>query len=361
MPGGVVYPPVSLFYKHPSDQLREECAAFRARSLLHHCNENAFDLTGLHKALSESGKFQQLSLAQNEQAYQALISIAVLDEESGKEIGNAALSGATLMMLPIVMEKTLRAEVVVTWAELPIKRYDYTLPLEYSASLFNSESYQDKLTATLGQQFLRDLERENIFTGAYLLEALNASDYVAGLQVPQAIGDYLFDEKVIYNNPFYGAQLTFQHQQFAFDRAEVFVYPIRKTEWKDSAAISREEAENLQKELRLMEREGQLASVDLSEVQSLQWKLGTNEYSGSFYGNTLTDLQGTQASSATYIFTKGDKFIRIRAIFPTLEGSAEANRPDGFVRALLQEMALPAESPFMARLRQQQRELAADI
>lgn len=361
LPGGIVYPPLSLFYKHPSDQLRQECASFRARSLLHHCNENAFDLTGLHKALSESGKFQQLALAQNEQDYQALISIAVLDEESGTEIGNAALSGATLMMLPIAMEKTIRAELVVTWREIPIRTYDYSIPFRFSASIFSSDGYQQTLTAAIAERFLEDLEQENIFTGSYLMKALNASDYEQDLNVPDSVGDYVLDEKYIHNNPFFGAMLTFQHRQFAFDRAEVFIYPIRRTEWTDTEAVTREEADNLRSDLELMQREGQLKSVVSGEIKPLQWNAGQNVLSGSFYTNTLTDNDDQQARTANYIFTSGDKFVRVHAFFPIQQGSASVGNPDDFVRELLHTISLPVESRFMARLREQYRQSETGI
>ncbi|SHF92340.1 hypothetical protein SAMN04487965_2963 [Microbulbifer donghaiensis] len=355
-PGGPEYPPVSLFYKYLSEELRLECNQFSSRSVLHHCVDNQFDLTSLKHALSRSGSFLQVALGQKEQDYQLLASIAVLDEETGGEIGNAALSGATLMMLPIVMEKTIRAEIVVTWKEVPIKRYDYTIPFEYSASIFNAGSYDDSIAAHIAEKLLSDLEQENVFAGAYLMAALQASDYENDLSVPETIEDYLFDEKYIHNNPFFGALLTFQHRQFAFDRAEVYIYPIRSTDWTDTATITQGEAENLRRDLKLMQREGQFKEVVLDSVEPLNWKVGGKEIFGSFYSNTLTDVEGQQVRTATYVFTKGDKFVRIRAIFPVQEGSATAESPDKFVHTLLEEVSLPEESLFMARLRQQRRQ-----
>ncbi|WP_295802424.1 hypothetical protein [uncultured Microbulbifer sp.] len=352
------YPPVSLFYKHPSDSLDSECRAFDGQSLLHHCNSNRFDLHALQQNLEQSGKFQQVSLADNAAQYQVLTSIAVLDQETGDELGNAALSGATLMMLPMVTKKTLRAEVVVTWQQLPIKQYNYTIPFEFSASLFNgANSYDKKLTANIGEHLLADLQQENIFSGSYLMAALDASDYEHDLVVPDAVEDYFLDEKYILNNPFHGALLTFQHKQFAFDRAEVFVYPIRNTDWQDAGALSASEAENLRAELNLMLRQGEIQSLDLGAVEPRHWRMDGRNYRGIFYTGTLTDLEGQSGRTATYIFTKEDKFVRVRAVFPTLEdNSIEAQNPDAFVKALLKNIQPPGESLFMAKLRQKRRQ-----
>lgn len=351
------FPPLSLFYKHPSEDLNSECEKFRAQSVLHHCNDNQFDLRSLQKALSESAKFQQVALASDDSEYQALVSIAVLDQESGSELGNAALSGATLMMLPMVMEKTIRAEVVITWHEVAIKKYDYSIPFRFSSSLFTlNNDYDTSLTALVAEQLLADLEQENVFSGAFLMSALEASDYENDLTVPEAVADYLLDDRYIFNNPFHGAALTFQHREFAFDRAEVFVYPIRNTDWQDRAAISASEAQNLRNELDLMQRQGQIKKLNLGAVVPLHWTVGGDSYNGVFYDGLLTDLENKQGHTATYIFTKGDKFVRVRAVFPMEEGSAAVKNPDDFVKALLGDLQPPQESLFMAKLRQRRRQ-----
>ena len=351
------YPPVSLFYKYPSESLDSECRAFDDQSLLHHCVSNQFDIRTLQHALEQSGKFQQVALADDNAPYQVLTSIAVLDQESGGELGNAALSGATLMMVPLVMEKTLRAEVVVTWQELPIKLYDYTIPFEFSASLFTAgDSYDKKITASITERLLADLQQENVFSGNYLMAALDASDYERDLRVPDAVDDYFLDQKYVLNNPFHGALLTFQHKQFAFDRAEVFVYPIRTTSWQDAGALSAREADNLRMELNAMVNQGQIRALDLGEVKPLQWQVGGQNYQGAFYTGMLTDQEGQTGRTATYIFTKEDKFVRVRAVFPMQEDSIEAQNPDGFVKALLEHIQPPGESVFMARLREQRRQ-----
>lgn len=351
------YPPVSLFYKHLSESLDSECRAFDDQSLLHHCVSNQFDIRTLQRALEQTGKFQQVALADENAPYQLLTSIAVLDQESGGELGNAALSGATLMMVPLVMEKTLRAEVVVTWQELPIKTYSYTIPFEFSASLFTAiDSYDKTVTAAVAERLLADLQQENVFSGNYLMSALDASDYEHDLTVPDAVDEYFLDEKYVLNNPFHGALLTFQHKQFAFDRAEVFVYPIRTTDWQDAGALSASEAENLRMELNAMVGQGQIQALDLGDVEPLQWQVGGQDYQGVFYTGLLTDQEGQTGRTATYIFTKEDKFVRVRAVFPMQEDSIEAQNPDGFVKALLEQIQPPGESVFMARLREQRRQ-----
>ena len=352
------YPPISLFYKHLSDSLDHECRTFSEQSLLHHCVSNPFELRMLQQDLQHTGKFRDVLLADAEAQYQVHTSIAVLDQESGGELGNAALSGATLMILPLVMQKTLRAEIAVTWHQLPIKRYEYTVPFEYSASLFTpASSYDRKLTNLVSERLLADLQQENIFSGAYLMAALQASDYEHDLSVPDAVDEYFLDERHILNNPFHGAVLTFQHKQFAFDRAEVFVYPIRSTEWQDTANISAREAEILRTELQQMAHQGQIQDLKLDAVQPLRWQLGDGkQYSGVYYNGSLTDLDGQNGRTATYIFTKGDKFVRVRAVFPMQEDSFAVQNPDDFVKALLKNIQPPAESVFMARLRQQRRQ-----
>ncbi|GAA5525324.1 hypothetical protein Maes01_01890 [Microbulbifer aestuariivivens] len=352
LPGSPLFPPLSLMYKRLSEDLRKECNTFRSRSFLHHCTRNEFDLSSLQQALSASGRFQQLTLAQPDENYQLLTSVAVLDQETGSEFSTAVLSGATLMMLPMLLERTIRAELMVTWREIPIKSYDYTIPLRFSVSIFNAEQYQEVLTAAIAERLLADLEMENIFTGAYLLSAIEASDYEKELNVPEQVGDYVLSDKHIYNNPFFGTLLTFEHRQFAFDRAEVFIYPIPSTEWNDTQALTWEEAQNLRNDMVEMQRTGELKSVISAEPQALHWKIGQRDFNGSYYTSKLTDHDDQQADVVNYVFTSGDKFVRVHTYFPVEQGSASTGDPDDFARQLLHTLSLPVESVFMARLRE---------
>ncbi len=351
------YPGISLFYKHLSDDLEQECAEFQSRSMLHHCSEGEFHLSNLQQALTQSGAFQQVTIAGDHNEFQVMVSTVVLDQESGSEIGNAALSGATLMLVPIKIEKTIRAEVVITWQNLPIKRYDYTLPFNYSASLLTPTfNYRKELSQRIAAQLLGDLQQENAFAGAQVMAALEASDYGDDLGIGDSVGGYFFDEKHIFSNPFHGAVLSFIHRQFAFDHAEVFVYPVRNTDWHEAAALTQSEAENVRTELSLMQRQGNLNALELDDPTPLQWIVDGQRYDGTFYSGHLIDNEGREARTATYIFIKGDKFVRTQAVFPLVEGSAKVNNPDDFARSLLQQLEPPTESPFMARLRRERRQ-----
>lgn len=346
------YPAISLYFKHPSKALARECGEFSRQSLLHHCNSNYYELDALRQHLSNSGKFPLVALSDDRPEFQVKISIVEMDQESGTEISNAALSGATLLLLPLVTEKILRAEVVINWQHRAIKKYDYTLPFSFSASLFTAANdYQRQLTARVAEQLLQDLEQEEVFSGSQVLAALNASDYDQGLSIPDAVEDYYFDEKHIFNNPFHGAVLTFQHRQFAFDRAEVFVYPIRNIDWSQAAALTRREAQNVRDELESMHQQEQLHTVSLQDLQRLNWQLDGVDYAGAHYLGEVTDPAGQSMQTATYVFTKGDKFVRIHTFFPQLEDAKAAANPDGFARALLRNVNTPQESEFMAGLR----------
>lgn len=361
-PKAPVYPAIALYYKHPSTKLKRECDEFQNRSVLHHCNQYPFEIGNLHLDLAQSGAFEQVAIAQDNSDYQVMVSALVLDQETGSEIGQAALAGATLMLLPMQMEKTIRAEVVVTWQNIPIKHYDYTLPFNYSTSLLSPMlNYRKVLSGKIAERLLEDLHQENIFTGRYLMTALKASDYESDLGITDTLGDYYFDDKHIFNNPFHGSVLTFLHRQFAFDRAEVFVYPVRNVDWQHAAELTRREAETIHAELDLMRRQGGLKSLKLSDPKPLRWTLDGQQYDGTFYTSLLTDNDDQQAHTATYIFIKGDKFVRVRALFPMAEGSEAVSNPDAFARSLLQQIEPPAESLFMAKLRQKRRQSTLEM
>lgn len=353
-----VFPAVGLFYKQPSDALESDCREYDEQSVLQHCSMNYFELSRLHSRLQGSGAFHEVSVGDDDREYAVSVTLAVFDTESGKEIGNAALSGATLMVLPTVMQQTLKAEVVVSWRNALVRRYQYEIPFSHSVHLFSGvNSYDDQLADLVASRFVEDARREGVFSPEYLAGALGASDYDNDLTVPEQIADYVFIDRYRYSNPLQGVMLRFEHRQFAFDRADIFIFPALSVDWSDVAALVEGEADSVRAELGSLQAQGVFPEVSLGANRRLDWQLGDRRFQGVSFSGGLVDAKGSRFHTVVYVFNKADKLIKVRATFPMVDGVNEVPpAPDLFVQGALAGIQPPGESVFMARLRAHERQ-----
>ncbi len=350
-------PDTAIFYAQPSESLRDECLEFKDQSLLHYCKGNAFTLNELADALEASGRFRDLSPRNFNPDYRILITSAAFQIDDANSMTNAIVSGASLMLVPMKVETTLKAEFTIMWRGHVVDHFSDEIPVDFKFSLFTSqEAYDQKVAKAMADVLLKGIDERGSLDAEYLVEALDASDYAAELKIPENVAEFRLTEANISRDPFLGSMVRFNHEQFAFDQIDVFVYPIRDTDWSDASEVIGGEMENVRAELKFVEEQGDINSVDLGEADLLHWKTDSeNTIVGFMDGYYATDRSGRVYTSC-YVFLKGDKFVKVRASFPQSEEDASLSAPDEFVRALIPAITVPEESRFMARIRESHRE-----
>ncbi|GAA0549148.1 hypothetical protein GCM10009098_15970 [Rheinheimera aquimaris] len=344
---GTVYPPVSFFITRPTAELNQQCLQFADDSVMQHCQINQFDASLYWQQLYGSGLFERVMFAGEGTDYQVLVSTANMSRETAADITKAAVAGATLMLLPVTNEFSVKAEVTVLWRDLVLKRFSYDVPFSHTMSLFHKpDGGAQHFAQTLMSYFLRDIEQQQVFSGAFLLSALQDSDYLQQLKAPAQLGDFQLAGQHIYNDPLAGTQLRYINQNFIDDYIDVFVYPIRRTDWQEPSLVMHDELENVRKELQLFYQQ-QNKIMKLQEAKTISWQHESGDFHGSYFELTIEDIESLPSS--TYLFIAEDKFIKLRCTFG-------ADHAESLVKALIPKIIVPDESLFMATLRQRFRE-----
>ncbi len=249
-------PAISIFYSELSDDLREDCKAHKNQSVLHYCEENHYDIHTLANALKDTGRFESVSYGQVQADYQVLVSSSRKVQDDAKGLANAIVAGASLTLIPLQIEMRLNAEFVVLWRGELVDQFSHEFSATQSSSILKKlEPSPEFVARLLAERLMQDIDQHDPFTPERLAEALNSSDY-SQLDVPEELANYRQIDQYRYRDPFMGNMISFNHNQFAFDRIDVFVYPIRSTDWSDSRQVIESEMENIRAEIQHMEKEG---------------------------------------------------------------------------------------------------------
>ena len=338
-------PEISFFYSWPSDALRNECRQFDESSVMNHCLINNISGYEYFDSLRRTKMFQKVKLADEQTEYQVEYATAWMHGENAADISKAAVAGATLLMVPVSMEKQIKAEVNVYWRGKVIEQLTYDLPHVSTLSLFHDPQAGNRnFTDTLTSHFLKDVQEKQIFTPQFLSKKLNSSDYETRLQAPEASGDFALAGKFIYNSPFLGASLRYHHKQFADDYIDVFVYPVKKASWEDSAAVIKQELAFIRKEIDIVKKEQAWLSAEFGEDIAFAWQYEGQDFQGFYFDGVIQRQDEEESYTSTYAFIKKDKVIKFRTTFPAQFSMA-------FVKHIMSEIEVPEESVFMAKIR----------
>lgn len=349
-------PAISIFYSELSDDLREDCEAHKSQSVLHYCEENHYDINALASALKDTGRFESVSYGQVHADYQVLVSSSKKVQDDAKGLANAIVAGASLTLIPLQIEMRLNAEFVVLWRGELVDQFSHEFSATQSSSILKKlEPSPEFVARLLAERLMQDIDQHDPFTPERLAEALKSSDY-SQLDVPEELANYRQIDQYRYRDPFMGNMISFNHSQFAFDRIDVFVYPIRSTDWSNSRQIIESEMENIQAEIQHMEKEGYIKDIELNASRASRWDAEPGETMVGFMDGQYSNSQSERVYTATYTFVKEDKFVKVRASFPITDEGTDMQAPDDFVQALLTSVSVPEESLFMARVRKMHRE-----
>lgn len=354
------YPAISLYNKYPSPELEKECVEFDKESVLHHCNGEQLDFPSIRQALEGSNLFQKVNLGDSNTDYSVSITALGFNLEDASELANAAISGASLLLIPLQTSRDIKSEFQVRWRGHPIKQYAYDLPLVNSVSLLNTDSVEEQNEEYLNaliSYFLRDTQNDNVFSGEFLAEALGASDYNNDLILPERVNDYFLEGRYIFPDPYLGAQIRYQHGVIS-SFVDVYVYPIKNIEWSNVEKVLESEATIVKKEIELMQKQNALSHVVFSDNEWLDIKTESVSKKGVRFSTTWLDSDERDFISLSYLFIIKDKIIKFRI---TKQDADVKFDIDPFVQTTLSTIELPDESLFMATVRQNYRKKSFNI
>lgn len=339
------YPEIGLYFTSPSKALLQQCTDFAAESVLHYCLRNNFQLEHFYQSLSGSGLFQNVRFADAGADYEVLISTTELKSESAEDLSKVMLSSATLLLLPVTLENPVVVQVTVTWREVPIAFYQYQPSHQQTLSLFNNPNAGNyAFSEKLIEDFLVDVQKDDVFSPQYLANRLGSSDYEKDFQGPSNIADFVAAQSIIFNDPFLGRMNTYLHSQHHSDKIDLIVYPVRKAHWNTDQEAITEELERAKKEITYVAKEKGYSQPDFDEVQSLETEIAGKSVQGLFTTASIIGDLEEQLYSSTFMFILEDKFVKFRATFP-------ANFISEDILTALGQLKVPEESDFMAALR----------
>lgn len=338
------FPPVSVYQSPPSQQLVEQCDAYK-KAISQSCNIRTFALERYQQSLNDSEMFDQALIADPNAEYKIAIATVLLHQDELGDIPKGLLSGMTLMLVPLTEEQEVRAEVSVYWHKLKIKQYDYQLPYVSQISLFNKgDEEQQTFSRLLTSHFIADAQRDNVFSSQYLSYVLDATDYQRSLIVPEQIGNFKLVNQYIFRNPLLGAISTYIDPDFANDKIDLFVYPIPRPRYENYAQNLPLELQRIKEELATVGQEQHWQELHFSNDTPI--KAGTSEHplAGLSSVGTYRNQLGEESYTSIYLFADKDKFIKFRATFPEQFITPQ-------IRQSLARISVPEASTFMTKLR----------
>lgn len=339
------YPEISIFYDNPSEILKNECQSFAEESTLNHCYINEID-TPLYKRVFERSKlFENVLLADESTEYSITIATTSLDKETASELSMAALSGASLLLIPMINEQNINVEVSVFWQNIKIKQYDYQLPHISKLSLFNHQQEADQDFAnSVVSHIISDIQKDNLLTTSFLTAFLESSDYEKDLVTPHKISNFESVEQFLYNNPLLGTVITYANPNFHSDKIDLYVYPIRQVELSNQAALLIRESQNIKSEFDAVAKQLEWTNIHFSTIKPLEINKKDDSIKGVYFEGDYQEKLGEKAFTSVYLFKLKDKFVKFRASFPERFITND-------IKKIVSKIEVPDESTFMRNLR----------
>ncbi len=352
--GDVLWPEVSLFYKEPSDQLRSRCTEFNKYSVLQHCDMTLLKLDYELEQFQKSNYFADVKFSDRDIDFAIAITQANFLDESAGGIANAALTGATLLLVPFTQHHDVVVEVAIFWRGNVIRQMEYELTYAQTISLYeNPEQAKIELAGEIAARIIEDIKRDDVFTGQYLAKTLDASDYTDELVAPDRVGEYLKSGETALGDPFEGAAFSYARPEFQFDEYVVSIYPIRATSWIDYAAVLAAEMALIRADFDAALKAGEWRAVTFGDQQELLVKTPGGGNVGIMQTVNLVDINGEPFIGRIYLLIEEDKIIGVSNFVPAAYAQPD---PQEFLSSFFPALQVPAESIYMAKKRQQQRE-----
>jgi len=353
------HPPLSIYRYQNNPEFREECHAYDQQSILHHCILDQLSFSKIQSEFIESGQFQQVNLGGNQSDYQLYLSIAGYNHEGGEEIGQAALAGATLLLLPMSVSANIKVDALLSWQGFELKRYRYDLPFTSNVSLLTANQDTDGDVAKMvASHLIKDFQEEDTFSSEFLLSSINASNYKENLKTPDAAGAYLKTNEHLYHHPFQGLQSRYTHSDFPVDYIDSFVYPVRHWEIEDVELSLEREIQNIKDDIEIYARTYELKELVFNESEL---RRNVAEFPAIYYlKGTYQGEDGISYATYVYLGMQKDKLVKLRSTVE-IQNDEVMNRVEASFELFAQEyfemVDVPDESLFMLKLRKEWRNM----
>ncbi|WP_435276320.1 hypothetical protein ACMAZF_04765 [Psychrobium sp. nBUS_13] len=340
-------PPIAVFANQLSKDLQKNCQAFADESALNYCRINQVDTSHYTTQFTDSKLFSQVHEANDSIEYSIAIATASLDNESAGEISQAALSGLSLLLIPMTNEMNVQAQVSIYWRNLKIKQYDYDLPYVSQQSLFTDpKEANTQFSKSLVSHIIKDLQQDNTLSNRYLTQVLKSSNYEEDLTVPQKIAGFDFMGQYIYNDPLLGSVSTYANKDYHSDKIDLYVYPIRKVNFDGESDLLAQESKNIENEFNSVAKQLEWTDVSFTAPKALTVTHEQQKISGLYFQGEYQQKLGEKGFTSIYLFKLKDKFVKFRATFP----EQFITQP---ISEVFSKIRVPDESNFMKDLRAQ--------
>ena len=348
------FPELSVFYDDPSAELSEQCVIFSAQSALHYCAENTVNTSHYWQALRQSKMFDEVTFADKEAEFKVAISTVNLKNETAGDITQAAISGASLLLIPMTYESEMRAEVSLYWRDVKLKQYQYQLPHISKVSLFSDVEQPDKDFANrLVSHIIADFQQDEVFSSSLIAEALGATDYANDVVFPKRISEFEFAGHFAFFDPFLGVMATYLSAEYVNDKIDLFVYPIRSVDLSNTDKLLDDEISNVKKEIEYVINKQDWQGLAFTEPKKMTLPHNGEMLKGVHFGGSFFSDLGEESYTSVYLFKYKDKFIKFRASFPS-----QFIGPH--IESVLSDVSAPGESVFMANARKTERARRAE-
>lgn len=348
-------PSVTVFLQRPSEDFRQECETFDGKSVLHHCLLNRLNLSKFSEEIQQSGLFNEVLYANTDVDYRLLVTTGSYNLEGGDDLGSAIISGATLMLAPAIISTNIKVDASLYWYEYELKRFQYDLPVQLRASLFslNQDTERD-IAKSVASHILRDIQSEDLFTPSHIAKTLQSSDYKGSLKTPDKAENYLRFDTFIFNHPFQGAMVRYFEDAYPSDHIDVFVYPVRSTSWESDAETLNQEIANTQKDIELSNKENNVETVRVDNSKPISFQRNGQTIDALTFESEHHDTLYNEYISQTYLMIINDKFVKVR--HTALKGGPSRKDLGVFVQQIADNIIVPTESLFMAKVRKSWRD-----
>lgn len=347
----VIWPEVSLFYKEPSEELRNRCIEFHNASVLQQCDMSFLKLNYELEQFKNSNYFADVTFADSNSDYVIAFTQAKFLKEDAGDIAKGALAGATLMLVPITQDQDVVVEVAIMWRGIIIREMAYEFAYTPTLSLYtNPEQSKIELAGEIAAKVIEDIKREDVLSGQYMASVLDATDYTKDLVVPERAGEYFRTPETLLGSPLEGAAISYTRPEFLFDEYVVSIYPIRATSWIDYTSVLSAELNLIHDDFATAQSAGEWRSVRFGDQQELLVKAASGGNVGVVQSVDLVDMNGDQFIGQIYLFVKEDKIICLSNFVPVTYAQPS---PQVFLSNFFDGLQMPGESAFMAKIRQQ--------
>lgn len=327
-----VHQGVSVFSTYPSEGLLNSCSAQHAlpqqeqalKNTAEICMEDAISPDSFIEELSNSGQFYDLIPNGEGTDYELLI--ANVGASPNKHQRHAKQF----------------AEFTLQWRGIEIDSSTFDIDALINDSEQRGNQNTKNEAFLLVSRWLEHVNQARIFTSQFLFDALEASNYDLGLQVPETIGDFTKLDTQLFADPFSGVITRYTHSEFEDALIDVIVYPF-------IAPLSLKEAEllpnQLKNDLQKASANAALQNLTLSQVSPASPYTVNNKISGWRLGLSAASETSPTIFATTYVFKQQDKIVKISTTFPP-------DFSDTIVNELIVNVEVPQESVMMKKIRE---------